>query len=149
MIIICGQDDANKNNWVLKTISCYTLTWSDLCNCSFTYVRTPLNEVVRNWWSTLFLWWSRVSNHEAFSIIQTIKQLIESRRIITPQQDSMPSQCTNPLASLMSPYALNLSSPLLPFHPDSKYKKLLTLYVGASIMQLLNKSTRAEIIKKD
>jgi hypothetical protein len=25
MIIICGQDDANKNNWVLKTISYYTL----------------------------------------------------------------------------------------------------------------------------
>jgi hypothetical protein len=26
MITICGQDDANKNNWVLKTIACYIYT---------------------------------------------------------------------------------------------------------------------------
>jgi hypothetical protein len=85
------------------------------------------------------------------SIIQTIKQLIESRRIITPQQDSMPSHCTNPtgLPSLSDPCPQPLSlPPCCLFTQIQNTKKLLTLNVGASIMQLLNKSTRAEIIKR-
>jgi hypothetical protein len=132
-----------ENHFMLSTL------WSDLCNCSlhiYTYTfEWSCKELMID--SIPLMIESLIMKHS--SIIQTIKQLIESRRIITPQQDSMPSHhCTNPLASPPWVHALNLSSPLLPFHPDSKYKKLLTLNVGASIMQLLNKSTRAEIIKR-
>jgi hypothetical protein len=90
----------------------------------------------------------RVSNHEAFSIIQTIKQLIESRRIITPQQDSMPSPMHQPTGLPDESMPSTSLPPCCLFTQIQNTKKLLTLNVGASIMQLLNKSTRAEIIKR-